>query len=62
MPSEDVHVILSSAEKKLRFLMKTFQDFSPYNALQWELGTKRFKVQKTLSVQTVQRALNDSRL
>jgi len=29
--------------------MKTFQHFSPYNAL---LVTKRFKVQKTLSVQT----------
>jgi len=25
------------------------------------MGTKRFKVQKTLSVQTVQRVLNDSR-
>jgi len=24
---QDVHVFLSSAEKKLRFLMKTFQDF-----------------------------------
>jgi len=24
---EDVHVFLSSFEKKLRFLMKTFQDF-----------------------------------
>jgi len=31
--------------------MKTFQDFSPYNALHW-LVTKRFNVQKTLSVQT----------
>jgi len=30
---QDIHVFLSSAEKKLRFLMKTFQDFSPYNAL-----------------------------
>jgi len=24
---QDVHVFLSSVEKKLRFLMKTFQDF-----------------------------------
>jgi len=30
---QDVHVILSSVKKKLRFLMKTFQHFSPYNAL-----------------------------
>jgi len=28
-----IHVFLSSVEKKLRFLMKTLQDFSPYNAL-----------------------------
>jgi len=32
---QDVHVFLSLVEKKLRFLMKTFQDFSPYNTLQW---------------------------
>jgi len=38
--------------------MKTFQDFSPYNRLQWEPNGSRFK---TVSVQTVQRALNDSR-
>jgi len=38
--------------------MNIFQLFSPYNALQWE---PKVKVQKTLSVQTVQRVLNDSR-
>jgi len=27
---QDVHVILSSVKKKLRFLMKTLQDFSPH--------------------------------
>jgi len=32
--TQDVHVFLSSVEKKLRFLMKTFQDLSPYNGLQ----------------------------
>jgi len=29
-------MFLSSVERKFRFLMKTFQDFSPYNELQWE--------------------------
>jgi len=33
---QDVHVFLSSVEKKLRFLIKTFQDLSPYNGFQWE--------------------------
>uniref|UniRef100_A0A8C2I9K2 Fibronectin n=1 Tax=Cyprinus carpio TaxID=7962 RepID=A0A8C2I9K2_CYPCA len=28
-----------SVEKKLRFLMKTFQDFSPYSGLQWTPNT-----------------------
>jgi len=38
---QDVYVILFSVKKKLRFLMKTFQDFSAYNGLQWEPnGTK----------------------
>jgi len=32
---QDFHVFLSSVEKKLRFLMKTFQDFL-HNGLQWE--------------------------
>jgi len=38
--------------------MKTFQDFSPYNALLWE--PNGFKVQMRVSVQ-LQRALNDTR-
>jgi len=47
----------SSVKKKLRFLMKTFQDFSPYNAL----CTGNQTVQgPRVSVQ-LQRALNDSR-
>jgi len=33
---QDVHVFRSSVEKKLSFLMKTFQYFYPYNALHWE--------------------------
>jgi len=32
-----------SVEKKLRFLMKTFQHFSPYNTLQWEPNGSRSK-------------------
>jgi len=41
---QDVHILLSSVEKKLRFLVKTgFQDFSPYNGLQWEPNGSRFK-------------------
>jgi len=40
---QDVYVFLSSAEKKLRFLMKTFQDFSPYNGLQWGPNGSRSK-------------------
>jgi len=39
---QDVHVFLSSVEKKLRFLMKTFQDFSPYNGLQWGRSFKKY--------------------
>jgi len=31
---EDVHFCLSSVEKKLRFLRKTFQDVSPHNRLE----------------------------
>jgi len=54
---QDVHVFFSSVKKKLRFLMKTFQDFSPYNAL----CTGNQTVQgPRVSVQ-LQRALNDSR-
>jgi len=38
----------SSAEKNLRFLMKTLQDFS----IQWtSMRSKRFKVQMRVSVQ-----------
>ncbi len=33
--SSKMFVFLSSVEKKLRFLMKTFQEFSPYSELQW---------------------------
>ncbi len=32
---QDVYVFLSSVEKKLRFLMKTFQESSSYSAVQW---------------------------
>jgi len=32
-------------QKKLRFLMKTFQDFSPYNRLKWEPNGSRSKRQ-----------------
>ncbi len=32
---QDVHVFLSSVTKKLSFLRKAFQDFSPYSGLQW---------------------------
>jgi len=47
---QDIHVILSVVEKKLRFLMKAFQDFSPYNGLQWELQwVFWFKVKQSLS-------------
>jgi len=52
---QDVHVFLSSIERKLRFLMKTFQDF-----LHIMDFTKQFKVQMRVSVQ-LQRALNDTR-
>jgi len=41
--------------------MKTFQDFSPYNALQWGPNGSRFKWQFQCKLQTVQRALNDTR-
>jgi len=46
-----VHVFLSF------FLMKTFQDFSPYNALQWESNGSRSKRHFQYKLQTVQRAL-----
>jgi len=42
---QDVHVFLSSVEKKLRFLMKTFQDVSPYNGLHWKPNCSRSKRQ-----------------
>ncbi len=32
---QDVNVFLSSVEMKLRFLRKTFQDFSPFSRFQW---------------------------
>ncbi len=32
---QDVYVFLSSFENKFKFLMKTFQQFSPYSELQW---------------------------
>jgi len=41
--TQDVHVFLPLVEKKLRFLMKTFQDFSPYNGLQWGPNGTRSK-------------------
>ncbi len=31
---QDIHVLLSSVAKKLRFLSKTFQGFSPYGLMQ----------------------------
>ncbi len=49
--SSRCHVFLSSVEKKLSFLRKTFQDFSPYNGLQWQ-------VQISVSMQ-LQRALHN---
>jgi len=41
--------------------MKTFQDFSPYNALYWAPNGSRSKRQFQYKLQTVERALNDSR-
>jgi len=41
--------------------MKTFQDFSPYNGLQWGPNGSRSKLEFQCKLQTVQRALNDSR-
>jgi len=38
---QDVHVFLSSVKKKLRILMKTFQNFSPYNVFCMVLYTHR---------------------
>ncbi len=32
---QDAYDFLSSVEKKLRFLRKTFQDFPPHSGLQW---------------------------
>ncbi len=34
-PPRKMFVFISSVEKKWRYLRKTFQDFSPYNGLQW---------------------------
>jgi len=59
---QDVHVILSSVEKKLRFLMKTFLDFSPYNALHWEPNGSRSKRYFQCKLQTVQRALTGGQI
>jgi len=41
--------------------MKTFQDFSPYNALHWVSNDSRSKWEFQRNLPTVQRALNDSR-
>jgi len=38
---QGVHVILSSVEKKLRFLMKKFQDF--YHIMEWAPNGSRSK-------------------
>jgi len=40
---QDVHVFLSSAEKKLRFLMKTFQDFLYIMDFIWGANSSRSK-------------------
>jgi len=42
---KELSFFLSSVEKKLRFLMKAFQEFSPYNGLQWESKGSRSKRQ-----------------
>jgi len=41
--------------------MKPFQQCSPYNALQWEPNGSRSKRHFQYKLQTVKRALNDSR-
>jgi len=46
------NVILSSVEKKLRFLMKTVQIFSPYNGPQREPNGLRSKRQFQCKLQT----------
>jgi len=56
--NQDIHVILSSVEKKLRFLMKTLQDFSPYNGLYWAPNGSGPKDSFSANCS---RALNDSR-
>ncbi len=40
---QDIYVFLSSVKNKLRFLMKTFQDLSPYSELQWTPNGLRSK-------------------
>jgi len=40
-PSKMSMSFFLSVKNKLRFLIKTFQDFSPYNALQWEPNGSR---------------------
>ncbi len=40
-----VYVFLSSVKKKLRFLMKTFQDLYPYSEVQWTTNGWRSKLQ-----------------
>jgi len=56
---QDIHVILIFFSRKE---IKVFdENITGFFSMQWtSMGTKRFKVQKTVSVQTVQRALNDS--
>ncbi len=42
---QDIYVFLSSVKNKLLFLMKTFQDLSPYSELQWTPSGLRSKWQ-----------------
>jgi len=57
--------LLTPMSSKISMSIKVFdenmQDFSPYNGLQWEPNVLRFKRQFQCKLQTVQRALNDSR-
>jgi len=43
------------SRKEIKVFDENIPGFSSYNGLQWTMGTKRFKVQKTVSVQ-LQRA------
>ncbi len=44
---QDVYVFLSSVEKKLRFLMKTFQNLYPYSELQWTVEGQNYSFSVT---------------